>query len=324
MTTPGISVALCTYNGERFLEAQLASVALQTRRPDEVVVCDDASTDRTVDVVRRFVMRHELPIRLYENDANLGSTKNFEKAISLARFDIIALCDQDDVWDRDKLARAEDAMLTSNLGAIFSDAEVVDENLHPQGYTMWQSIRFGADDQARFQRGRAFEVLLRRNVVTGTTFAFRARIRDIVLPIPERWIHDGWIAILVAATGTIGMLDNSTVWYRQHADNQIGGVRSSRATEVLGNLRATRISGGLREEADRYEEVRDRLLQVGFEGSEAVGRLEQKVAHMRFRASLPSHRLARVSPVLHQLRSGSYSAYSRGWLSAAKDLVVKT
>ena len=92
------SVAMCTYNGARFLGAQLASVAAQARAPDELVVCDDRSTDETARVVEEFAAAAPFRVRLHVNERNLGTTRNFERAVSLCEGDLIALSDQDDVW----------------------------------------------------------------------------------------------------------------------------------------------------------------------------------------------------------------------------------
>src|SRR3712207_5989304 len=98
-----LSVALCTYDGARYLPEQLESLARQRRLPDELVVCDDGSADDTVDVVRRFADRAPFAVRLSLNPQNLGFVKNFEQAIRLCRGDLIALADQDDVWHPQKL-----------------------------------------------------------------------------------------------------------------------------------------------------------------------------------------------------------------------------
>ncbi len=100
-----ISVAICTYNGEKYLSEQLASIAAQTRLPDEMVVCDDCSSDATPDLVEEFARSAPFPVRFFRNPINLRSTKNFEHAIALCDGDFIALCDQDDIWLPEKLAR---------------------------------------------------------------------------------------------------------------------------------------------------------------------------------------------------------------------------
>src|ERR1700704_2935070 len=105
-----IWVALCMYNGADFLSEQLESIAAQTRLPDELVVCDDGSSDDSTDIVRNFAKNASFPVRLEVNEKNLGSTKNFEKAIGLCNGDIISLADQDDVWKLHKLAVLEAAL----------------------------------------------------------------------------------------------------------------------------------------------------------------------------------------------------------------------
>ena len=113
---------MCTYNGAEFLQAQLESILAQTRPPDEIVVCDDGSTDDTEAVLKRFS-----GLVLHLNKQNLGSVKNFEQAIGLCTGDIIALSDQDDVWREDKLHSIEQAFRkTPTAGLVFSDAEIVD------------------------------------------------------------------------------------------------------------------------------------------------------------------------------------------------------
>jgi glycosyltransferase involved in cell wall biosynthesis len=100
--SPLVSVALCTCNGEAYIEAQLASVLAQTHRALELVVVDDASTDRTVEILAEAARRDER-IRVHRNPQRLGVNANFERAFSLCRGDFIAPCDQDDVWSAKKL-----------------------------------------------------------------------------------------------------------------------------------------------------------------------------------------------------------------------------
>ena len=98
-----ISIALCTYNGACFLKTQLSSLAQQSLRPDELVVCDDGSTDATVEILEAFAVRAPFKVRILRNPQNLGYVKNFEKAISACQFDLIFMCDQDDIWHPEKL-----------------------------------------------------------------------------------------------------------------------------------------------------------------------------------------------------------------------------
>src|SRR5215213_2898715 len=138
-----ISVAMCTYNGAELLPAQLQSIITQSRPPDEIVICDDRSTDDTQALIKKFATDSPIPITLHINQQNLGSVKNFERAISLCTGDVIALSDQDDVWRSDKLERFETVLNSSpTAGLVFSDADVVDENLKPLNRRMWDEVGF--------------------------------------------------------------------------------------------------------------------------------------------------------------------------------------
>src|SRR6267154_3101567 len=131
MKSVKLSIAMCTYNGAAYLSEQFESLATQTRVPDELVVCDDSSTDNhTREMVAAFARRAPFAVRLFVNKQNLGSKRSFELAIRRCRGEIIFLCDQDDVWREDKLAVIERTFSSSpQTGLVFSDAELVDENL---------------------------------------------------------------------------------------------------------------------------------------------------------------------------------------------------
>ena len=224
-----ISVALCTYNGEKFLAEQLKSIARQSRAPNELVVCDDGSSDLTLEILENFAEASRFPVRIFCNEKNLGSTKNFEKAISLCNGGIIALSDQDDVWLPEKLELIETEFLNNpHVHAVFTDARVVDASLQPLGFSLWKSINFDPPLQKAFSQGQGLSILTKGNVVTGATMAFRSVYRDLILPIPKIWVHDAWIAILLAAVAEISFIPGKLTLYRQHADNQIGAAEGKR------------------------------------------------------------------------------------------------
>jgi glycosyltransferase involved in cell wall biosynthesis len=166
---------MCTFNGAEFLPAQWGSILGQSRRPDEIVVCDDGSSDQTRELLEKFAQESSIPVTLRFNENNLGSVKNFEQATRLCTGEIIALSDQDDVWRSDKLQSIEQAFIKHPAaGLVFSDAEIVDENLEPLGRRMWTEIGFEPFKQKLIARGRALEVLITGWTVTGATMAFRS------------------------------------------------------------------------------------------------------------------------------------------------------
>src|SRR5580698_758538 len=190
-----ISVAMCTYNGERFLQKQLDSITKQTRLPDEMVVCDDKSTDRTVAMVREFRASASWPVQIFENEHNLGSAANFERAIRLCTGDLIALSDQDDIWYPNRLERSQQELTAhADAGLVFSDADVIDDQDRQQEKTLWQRLGFAGKRERELLEGQ-YLVLAKHRFVTGATVMFRASLRDRFLPIGAGWIHDEWIAL---------------------------------------------------------------------------------------------------------------------------------
>ncbi len=333
-----VSVALCTYNGARYLKDQLDSIASQTLPPHELVICDDRSTDDTVSIVQAFASHAPFPVRLHINETNLGSTKNFEQAIQRCEGDLIALSDQDDVWRPRKLERMVAAFSVSpDVGAVFTDGEVVDDRLRPLGYRLWEAAGFGPSRRERFEHGQAVEVLLKNNVVTGATLAFRRGFLKAILPIPATWVHDAWIALLIAALGTVVIIDEPLVLYRQHPRQQIGVTPRPRSNEfawvwsalsdVLTELDGYVVKGD--EEyslyAGQYQLACERLAAVLDPSDRRVlTRCQAKAAHFRARAEMSQRRLTRFPMVVKELIGLRYHRYSSGNKSLAKDLVRAT
>ncbi len=321
--TPSISVAMCTYNGERFLSAQLESIASQNRPPDELVICDDGSSDGCAEIVRDFARRAAFPVRLVVNAENLGSTKNFEKAISLCQGTIVALADQDDIWYRNKLERVEKAFLSSTVVAVFSDADLIDNDSRLWGLRLWKAFSFDAAEQRQFREGRGLKVLVKHPVVTGATMAFRRKLFDILTPIPSNDIHDRWMSFLLAARGQFELISDPLMQYRRHEKQQAGlPPQTTRGLMVQARTRGATYH---LEEIERFRQLYDRLgtCRAHFPYAEyAREEIERKVSHLTNRAMLPRARVARIPKVLQEAFNGGYWRYSAGWNSIAKDLVI--
>jgi glycosyltransferase involved in cell wall biosynthesis len=324
-----ISVAMCTYNGADFLPAQLASIAEQTRRPDELIICDDASTDNTRALLESFARTSSIPVSLYFSDENTGSVKKFDRAIGLCNGDVIALSDQDDVWNSDKLQRIERSF-TDNpaAGLVFSDADLVDDNLKPLGRRMWNAVGFDAHKQKLLRDGRSLDVLVNGWTVTGATMAFRSDYVKLALPIPTNiaMIHDGWIALTVAAVADIAFIEEPLIKYRQHERQQIGAPQRSTAQPERG-LQGFESALRRRNSATDLHEIlsvlEERLLaqQHSFDVRRALAFVANYSSHLDVRANLPRKRLSRVPRILRELLTMRYHEYANGFKSAAKDLV---
>jgi glycosyltransferase involved in cell wall biosynthesis len=312
-----ISVALCTYNGERFLSGQLASIALQTRLPNELVVCDDRSTDSTLSMVREFAATVAFPVRIFENERNLGYAANFESAIRRCNGDLIALSDQDDIWYPTRLERSEQEFNQHpETGLVFSDADIMDEQGLLVGETLWQRIGFAGQRKHDLLSGN-FVILAKHRFVTGATVMFRASLRDRCLPIGAGWIHDEWIAMIVAAYSDLGPIDQPLIRYRTHGSQQVGFVNKlERRAE--GNTRAEKHWARVAESARELEQLWDFLCPLADEQSMRV--LAAYRAHLRFlsfRSALPAIRLLRLAPIL--VHSSEYAVHASGLASMLKD-----
>jgi glycosyltransferase involved in cell wall biosynthesis len=320
-----ISVAMCTYNGARFLPQQLESIAAQTRLPDELVVCDDRSADESAEIVRNFAKNAPFPVRLEINERNLGSTKNFEKAIGLCEGDIVALADQDDVWKPPKLAVLETALENHpEVGYVFSDAELIDERGAPLPATLWESVQFRGAVRRNFSGSRQVAALLRRCAATGATMAFRASLKGILLPIPECFVHDSWISLLASCVGSYGVpIPEALIRYRQHGGQQMG----ARPRSILEKVTWAR-QVALAEYSKRTRgclDLKERLLLAAGNGwaCPAAHRalVEEKIEHCSRRAAVHSARGAtRIGAVLSEVLTGRYVRFSNSWQSVVEDL----
>jgi glycosyltransferase involved in cell wall biosynthesis len=325
-----ISVAMCTYNGAAYLGEQLTSIAAQTRLPDEVVVCDDNSTDATLDILTSFAGPATFPVRVNQNEHNLGSTKNFERAIEECTGDVIVLSDQDDVWFPNKLSRLEECFQREPaVGLVFTNAEVVDEKLRPLGYSLWESVGFETAQRRLVRSGRALDVLLPGWTVTGATMAFRAKFKNLVLEIPTdlALIHDGWIAVMIASVAGVAFIEEPLIKYRQHVTQQIGAKErkmEQSAAGLDGARTALRRTNSYEDMIQIGMRAKQRLAErngVG-ESADALIRLESRLRHLRARAHLPKGKLNRVRCVGEELFSRRYHHYSNGFRSAVKDLLA--
>ena len=324
-----VSVALCTFNGVRFVDKQLESLVRQERRPDELVVCDDGSDDDTVHLIRRRSSDVPFAVRIQVNSKRLGVFRNFEQAVGLCGGEIIAPCDQDDVWRPDKLGLMEQTLAENpQAGMVFSDAEIVNDQLQPMNMSLWDCAGFSIELQQQFTRGDAFKHLINKNYVFGCTMAFRSRLRDLFLPFPEQFkfihLHDGLIVLFTSAVAPIIPLKQKLISYRQHAGQQIGAfVRMSDPQTPALLAPAERFSARMSyaEYIDYLRIVQQRLVEAGdrYDCAGAIEDLRRRISHFEAREGMPAGRAKRLPVITKELVAGHYSAFSNGILSAIKD-----
>lgn len=134
-----ISVVVATYNGEKFITEQLESIRSQTRKVDEVLICDDCSSDNTREICQNFIEAYELrEWKVIENPYNLGYYQNFMNGLKLLHGDILVLCDQDDIWHPEKIQVIEKTMknnpnilsLTTTFSRFDIEGNVLNTHVH--------------------------------------------------------------------------------------------------------------------------------------------------------------------------------------------------
>jgi glycosyltransferase involved in cell wall biosynthesis len=317
-----ISVAMCTYNGARYIDEQLDGIATQVRLPDELVVCDDGSGDDTISRVSQFAAKAKFPVRIEINHEKLGPARNFGKAIGLCQGTVIALSDQDDIWKPTKLERLSKA-LTENPSALytFSDAEIVDEQGKPLGQKLWATVGL-RKNLLHFRGTGQLELLLRYNMISGASMMLRSSFREVFLPIPAGWMHDHWIVLLASIYGE-GVPVDETLWgYRRHAA-QVCGWGKQKWWEVLRTSLKTE-NEEIWRKVDTFQKLREQVCAVGCIAPPTADRLrlvEEKEFHLRKRADNRSRKgFPRFAGVITEALSGRYHRYSNSWQSIVRDL----
>ena len=202
------SIAMATYNGAKYLQAQLNSFLAQTRLPDELIITDDRSTDETLDIIRQFAESAPFPVVWSQNEQNLGYGGNFNAALQKTTGDLVFLSDQDDVWFPEKIERMV-AFAESEPKALvlMNDAELTDAALCSTGLTKLGQIRSAGFSEMNF--------------VMGCCAVVRRDLLDLILPIqPEIRGHDNWIVSIGDGLRRKRVIPEVLQYYRRHGDNE--------------------------------------------------------------------------------------------------------
>ncbi|MEE0751422.1 glycosyltransferase [Frisingicoccus sp.] len=224
-----LSIAMTTYNGGAFIEKQLESLLNQKRKPDEVVIVDDCSKDETVELIKEFIKKNQLTgWKLYVNDENLGYKKNFYKSIEKTQGDLIFLCDQDDIWNSDKLARM--AIIFDKYPQILSlntTFELINQEEQPIEYRCRKGSYNNDLIRGKCLAGKLkkipYEIIMEYNISPGCTMAFRKSVKDIYLQQSlSRLPHDWELNIIAASQEGLFFYNKPLIKYRIHDKNTLG------------------------------------------------------------------------------------------------------
>jgi len=295
-----VQILMATYNSERFVEEQVRSILAQSERDWTLIIRDDASQDRTPQLLRQLRALRPDRIQIIEGTANLGARRNFAKLLEVADAPYVMFSDSDDIWLPEKIAktlermrRIEDTWGQDKPSLVHTDLQVVDTNLHVLDESYWSY------EGLRPNIGGRLERLLIQNCITGCTMMLNRALVQCARPIPDAAImHDWWIALAAATLGLIDLVEEPTILYRQHGRNALGAKRrgwrhymsmafrtfdvSQRNTLLLALERA---QGQAQAFLDQYEarlDVRQRELFDAFIGLRKTNALARRVTLTRY------------------------------------------
>jgi len=232
-----LTILLTTYNGEKYLAAQLDSLLAQTYTNFTVWAQDDASTDTTWDILEEYKARFPDKFHLTRRTTNSGSSKaNFLDLITTVRDDYLMLCDQDDIWLPNKIEitmakmKAMEKLHPNTPLLVHTDLQVVDEQLNVISPSFKQHTK-------RNYNRMAFHQVLNLNNVTGCTAMYNLALANLLASPPTHCVmHDWWLQLVAVAFGKVGHINDATVLYRQHGQNVCGAKDVRKLSYKLNRL----------------------------------------------------------------------------------------
>lgn len=237
-----INILMAVYNGDKFLREQIESVINQGYKEWQLYICDDGSSDSSLNIAKGYEKKHPGKIVVSVNGATMRSAcGNFMGMLVNSEAEYVMFCDQDDVWREDKIEVTFEKMREIEKRhpgmpvLVHTDLEIVDRDLNitAESFMKYQGLK---------PKYKSINRLLCQNNVTGCTMMMNRALADIVknAPVDGMLMHDWWAGLAAAAFGAIGFVDKPTVMYRQHGGNQLGAVNNR---SVRGAVRVIKSSG---------------------------------------------------------------------------------
>lgn len=226
------AVVLASYNGEAYIREQLDSIIKQSKKPDKIIIIDDASLDQTAYIAKRILKESGIPFEVVINDNNLGPQKSFYKGIDYVTQDIVFFSDQDDVWDLSKIEKMH--MLfqdNKNCSMVICDSYIWDNNGIHDSLHKRLGIDFKTDVDGKINIDWYWKQIICRNIITGMNMAIRKDVAEIIAD-EKILLHDMWYAMIAPIFGDIYVVNEKLVNYRQHSNNVKGANRIISRTKL--------------------------------------------------------------------------------------------
>lgn len=230
-----VDILLATYNGENYLVEQLESILSQSYSNFRLLISDDCSTDGTRKILEEYKEKDNR-IQLFFQGNNLGVIKNFEYLLKKVESKYYMLSDQDDIWKNNKIERTVEKLENSESDLVYTDLEVVDENLNVTYKSYWKLKGI----YSKVKKYNNFESLYLNNFITGCTIISKKEFIDDILPLPNTSkfvLHDYWIALIISQKGKITYIEEPLIKYRQHKNNKIGSKKQSDTLKSIDEIR---------------------------------------------------------------------------------------
>jgi glycosyltransferase involved in cell wall biosynthesis len=249
-----ISVVMTTYNGSRFLVAQIESIMAQTRHPDEVVIVDDCSTDNSYEILQTYQAKYPGLIRVYQNLSRLGINKNFEKAAQLSTGALIFFSDQDDVWAPKKIQTMVDHF--DGFSLLYSNAVIIDEH----GHVISDSeLKFNA---VPVIAGNPLIYLLQSNSISGHNILITRKLLHTAIPFSPNIVYDQWLGIVACLNKGIGYIDDALVMHRMHNSNAMNNPSLQKGVHNNHVDKISKLQAFRRDSAKKLSAIK-RIFEIG-------------------------------------------------------------
>ena len=230
-----IDILLATYNGEKYLAEQIESILNQTYKDINLIISDDNSSDSSLKIIEEYAKKDDR-IKVFKQEKNLGIVSNFEFLLSKVNSKYFMFSDQDDIWNENKVEKTLKKLQDTDSDIVFTDLLVVDDKLNVLSNSYWELKGF----KNKILKSNSFEALYLNNYVTGCTMLMKREIISKVLPLPKNSkyvLHDYWIALITSQTGKVEFLNEPTIQYRQHKNNQVGSKKKTESIKTLSEIR---------------------------------------------------------------------------------------
>jgi hypothetical protein len=328
ITRPSAGVAMCVYNGARYLRTQLDSIAAQSELPSRMVAIDDGSKDGSWELLQQWAASAPFPVTLERNERNVGVVRNFEKAAGLLvdQVDVVFFSDQDDQWYPHKLAMTVDAFMADpQLALVHSDADLIDPEGKQLGSRLFTALLVTDVEREDVRAGLAYRAYIHRNLVTGAACACRSTMLARALPFSDAMVHDEWIAFCASLLGGVRMIDEPLMAYRLHGANTVGLPIPNLFWWMRAVLRALLLPQvpAQQRRLARLKALHEKAVQLGAPEA-VVARVDQALAHAQHRCTLSRNPVRRARAVREEWRKGQYRQWSSGLLSAMHDVLLAT